>query len=77
MNTQKDWIEQQKREHAQAKFQEDEEERAYAQQTDVLNRMRGMLEDENTQKRNNMMKQMQEENRRLAQQKKANEDARK
>lgn len=36
--------------------------------------MRGMLEDENTQKRNNMMKQLQEENKRLAQEKKDREN---
>jgi hypothetical protein len=47
--------------------------RAYAEQTDSMNRMRGMLEDEMTMKRNNMMKQMQEENKRLAQEKKDRE----
>ena len=35
--------------------------------------MRGMLEDEATQKKNQMMKEMQEENKRLALQKKRNE----
>ena len=43
--------------------------RAYAEQTDMLNRMRGMLEDENNQKRAQMMKALQEENKRLAREK--------
>jgi cytochrome c556 len=38
-----------------------------------MNRMRGMLEDENTAKRQQMMKQMQEENKRLAQEKRDKE----
>ena len=37
--------------------------------------MRGMLEDEATQKKNQMMKEMQEENKRLALQKKRNEQS--
>eukprot|EP00350_Pseudokeronopsis_sp_OXSARD2_P001586 CAMPEP_0170540392 /NCGR_PEP_ID=MMETSP0211-20121228/392_1 /TAXON_ID=311385 /ORGANISM="Pseudokeronopsis sp., Strain OXSARD2" /LENGTH=57 /DNA_ID=CAMNT_0010842777 /DNA_START=202 /DNA_END=372 /DNA_ORIENTATION=+ len=48
---------------------------AYAQQTEAITRMRGMLEDENNQKRAMMMKQMQEENKRLAQEKKDKEKA--
>ena len=38
-----------------------------------MNRMRGMLEDEMTQKRNEKLKQMQEENKRLALEKKQRE----
>lgn len=41
----------------------------------MLNRMRGMLEDENAQKRARMMKELQEENKRLAQQKRDKEAA--
>lgn len=47
--------------------------RAYAEQTLTLNRMRGMLEDENNQKRAQMMKEMQEENKRLAREKRDRE----
>ena len=54
---------------------EKEEEAAYAQQTDAILRMRGMLEDEMNAKRANMMKEMQEENKRLAQQKRDRESA--
>jgi hypothetical protein len=36
--------------------------------------MRGMLEDEMTEKRNNMMKELQAENKRMAQQKKDNDN---
>ena len=38
-----------------------------------MNRMRGMLEDEMTQKRNEKLKQMQDENKRLALEKKQRE----
>jgi predicted nucleic acid-binding Zn ribbon protein len=47
--------------------------RAYAEQTEMLNRMRGMLEDENNQKRAQMMKELQEENKRLAREKREKE----
>lgn len=47
--------------------------RDYAEQTLTLNRMRGMLEDEMTSKRNKMMKDLQEENKRLALEKKTKE----
>ncbi len=47
--------------------------RAYAEQTLAMNRMRGMLEDEMTQKRAEKLKQMQEENKRLALEKKQRE----
>ena len=45
----------------------------YAQQTEAITRMRGMLEDEATQKKAQMMKEMQEENKRLALEKKRRE----
>jgi len=66
-SNQRDWIEQQKREHKFNADQERQDEAAYAQQTDNINRMRGMLDDEMTQKRNRVMKELQEENKRLAQ----------
>lgn len=47
--------------------------RAYAEQTLAMNRMRGMLEDEMSQKRAEKLKQMQEENKRLALEKKQRE----
>lgn len=49
--TQKEWIEQQKREHRDANDRNREEEQAYAQQTEAITRMRGMLEDEATEKK--------------------------
>ncbi len=39
--------------------------RGYAQQTQAMNRMRGMLEDEAADRKAKMMKQMQEENKRI------------
>ena len=47
--------------------------RAYADQTLAMNRMRGMLEDEMTDKRNQKLKEMQLENKRLALEKKQRE----
>jgi RIB43A len=41
----------------------------------MLNRMRGMLEDENSEKRARMMKELQEENKRLAKEKRDRENA--
>lgn len=64
---QRDWIEQQKREQKFIQDQERADEAAYAQQTETITRMRGMLEDEANQKKANALKQMQEENKRLAQ----------
>ncbi len=74
-DTQKEWVIQQKSEKLQANHEETEEEKAYAEQTMTLNRMRGMLEDEMTDKRNAMMKQIQAENKRLALEKKQREQA--
>ena len=72
---QRDWATQQVREKNQTKAQEKMDEQMYAQQTEAITRMRGMLEDEATQKKAQMMKEMQEENKRLALQKKRNEQA--
>ena len=63
--TQKEWANEQSRQMAEQREREAEEERQYAAQTEALNRMRGMLEDENNNKRANMLKQMQEENKRI------------
>jgi hypothetical protein len=41
----------------------------------MLTRMRGMLEDENTDKRARMMKELQEENKRLAKEKRDRESS--
>jgi len=59
MATQKEWIEQQKREHRDQADRDRAEENAYAQQTDAITRMRGMLEDEATMKKKNAMLAMQ------------------
>ena len=45
---QRDWIEQQKREHRHQADADAADEAAYAQQTETTTRMRGMLEDEMT-----------------------------
>ena len=48
---QRDWASQQVREKNQAKAQEQHDDMMYAQQTEAITRMRGMLEDEATQKK--------------------------
>ena len=72
---QREWIEQQKREHKFNQDQERADEAAYAAQTDAITRMRGMLEDEQNQKTKNALKEMQRENQRLAQAKRDAEKA--
>ena len=72
---QKDWADQQIREKKQAAAQEKEDDRQYAMQTEAITRMRGMLEDEATQKKNAMMKALQDDNKRLALEKKRREAA--
>ena len=72
---QRDWATQQVREKNQAKAQEKHDDLMYAQQTEAITRMRGMLEDEATQKKAQMQKEMQEENKRLALEKKRREQA--
>ena len=54
---------------------EKDEENAYAAQTAAILRMRGLLEDEATMKKNAMMKAMQEENKRMALEKRQREQA--
>lgn len=72
---QKEWCEQQKREHEHQASMDRAEEQAYAEQTAAITRMRGMLEDEATAKKAAMMKAVQEENLRLAQAKRDRERA--
>mmetsp|Transcript_31528 Transcript_31528/g.27915 ORF Transcript_31528/g.27915 Transcript_31528/m.27915 type:complete len:130 (-) Transcript_31528:111-500(-) len=59
-------IKEQLREKRLKEMQEKQEEDDWADQTDMITRMRGMLEDENTDKRFNKEKETQEENVRLA-----------
>merc|ERR1712032_1239819 len=49
---QRDWADQQIREKNQKNCQEKEDDRMYAMQTEAITRMRGMLEDEASQKKN-------------------------
>ena len=72
---QKEWVQEQKREHATQAEMDRAEEEAYAQQTAAITRMRGMLEDEATAKKAAMMRAVQEENKRLAQAKRDRESA--
>ena len=59
-------IKEQLREKKLKEMQEKKEEDDWAEQTDMITRMRGMLEDENSNKRFNKEKEIQEENIRLA-----------
>ena len=54
---------------------EQHEENCYAAQTNAVTRMRGMLEDEATQRKNAMLKELQQENIRMALEKKQREEA--
>ena len=62
---QKEWADQQVREKEERKKTELNEERDYANQTLAITRMRGMLEDDSDQQRNNTYKRIQQENQRL------------
>ena len=59
-------IKEQLREKRLKEMQDKQEEDDWAEQTDMITRMRGMLEDENNDKRFNKEKEIQDENRRLA-----------
>ena len=59
-------IKEQLREKRLKEMQDKQEEDDWAEQTDMITRMRGMLEDENNDKRFNKEKELQDENRRLA-----------
>ena len=65
---------QQKQEKHQQTREETEEEKAYADQTLAMTRMRGMLEDEMSAKRAAKLKEIQQENKRLALEKKQREN---
>ena len=68
-------IKEQLREKRLREQMEKQEEDDWAEQTDMITRMRGMLEDENNNKRTNKEKEIQEENVRLAIMKKQKEEA--
>ena len=70
---QKQWCEEQKAEKAAQQEMDKQEEADYATQTATITRMRGMLEDEATTKRNAAMKQLQADNAKLAQEKRDRE----
>ena len=57
---QKEWIKEQKREHQWNNDNENRENSEYAEQTDNLTRMRGMLEDEMTMKKKQQLKELQQ-----------------
>ena len=67
-------IKEQLREKKLKEMQEKQEEDDWAEQTDMITRMRGMLEDENSNKRTNKEKEIQDENVRLALLKKQKEE---
>eukprot|EP00345_Euplotes_harpa_P018780 CAMPEP_0168344424 /NCGR_PEP_ID=MMETSP0213-20121227/16811_1 /TAXON_ID=151035 /ORGANISM="Euplotes harpa, Strain FSP1.4" /LENGTH=91 /DNA_ID=CAMNT_0008352169 /DNA_START=120 /DNA_END=395 /DNA_ORIENTATION=- len=74
MERQKEFIKEQLREKKLKEMMEKQEEDDWAEQTDMITRMRGMLEDENNQKRFQKEKEIQEENVRLALMKKQKEE---
>ena len=67
-------IKEQLREKKLKEMMEKQEEDDWAEQTDMVTRMRGMLEDENNNKRFNKEKEIQEENMRIALLKKQKEE---
>ena len=72
---QKEWVKEQTREHEWNADNERREESEYSKQTDNITRMRGMLEDEATAKKNQQLKELQAYNQDLANQKRAREEA--
>lgn len=72
---QRDWADQQRRENMAAAEAQREEEKAWAHQEDTILRMRGMLEDEQNQRKADYAKQIQMENKRMAQEKRDREAA--
>ncbi len=72
--TQLEIIKEQLREKKLKEMQDKQEEDEWAEQTGMLTKMRGMLEEENYQKRANKEREIQEENQRLALIKKQNEE---
>ena len=59
---QKEWVKQQTREHDWSKQNDKREEKDWAEQSENITRMRGMLEDEMDQKKKAQLKEMQEYN---------------
>ena len=72
---QKDWADQQVRERNYLESQIKAEEDAYAHQTETITRMRGIMEDENTIKRQQAYKELQAYNQRLALEKRMREES--
>lgn len=72
---QRDWADQQRREHMAAAEAQREEDKEYAAQEEAVLRMRGMLDDENAQRKAAYQKQIQMENKRMAQEKRDREAA--
>lgn len=70
---QKDWIKQQKREHQWIAENEARENKEYADQTEAMTRMRGMLEDEMTMKKKQQLRDLQAYNQKLADDKRQRE----
>lgn len=72
---QRDWADQQRREHQAQAAADREEEKNYADQEEAILRMRGMLEDENAARKAAYHRAIVEENKRMAQQKRDREAA--
>ena len=72
---QQEWATQQCRERAAAREAEREEEKCFAMQDESINRMRGMLEDDNARSKAEYARQIMLENKRMAQQKRDREAA--
>jgi len=72
-STQRDWIEEQKREKEQRRQEELNEEMMYAQQTEQINRMRGVLEEDLKRKQRTMQEATRDANLQLLREKKERE----
>ena len=72
---QKDWADQQIREHRAQAAADREEEKNYADQEEAILRMRGMLEDENAARKAAHHRAIVDENKRMAQQKRDRDQA--
>lgn len=71
--TQRDWIEEQKREKELRRQDEQDEEQQYAKQTEHINRMRGVLEDDLKRKQRTMQEATRDANLQLLREKKERE----
>lgn len=72
---QRDWADQQIREHRAVAASEQEQEKNWSEQTEAILRMRGMLEDENAARKAAYHKSIVDENKRMARQKHEREEA--